>query len=259
MMVDYHMHTSLSDGQDAHEDFILQAARKNLAEIGFSDHFSILETEWNTAESDIPRMKESILELKARKNLPIQVKFGAEIDYIPGKEKEIEELINSLPLDYVIGSVHFIGDWNFDTTPDSYEGKDIQKVYEDYFKLLTEAVNTGLYDIVGHADLVKKFNHRLHHSPVDLYLEVIHAAKKQDMTIELNTNGKNKPCKEFYPEEKFLELCYESDIPVIISSDAHKPEQVGQYFPEAKEQLKRIGYREIATYTNRKRNMIPLY
>ena len=258
MLVDYHIHTSFSDGKGLHDEFVKAAVNKKLAEIGFSDHFSILPSDWNTAKEDIPRIKDNIEELKNKKNLPVSVKFGAEIDYIPGHEKEIETLIQSLPLDYVIGSVHFIGDWNFDTTPKSFDGKDIGTLYERYFTLLKQAVETGLYDIVGHADLIKKFDHRLDIKPVKLYEELIESIKKMDMVVELNTNGVNKPCREFYPDRDFMELCKQYEIPVLISSDAHKPEQVGQYFDEAIDQLKSLGYLKIATFTERKRKMVPM-
>jgi len=258
MLVDYHIHTSLSDGKGKHEEFLGKAAEKNMSEIGFSDHFSILDTDWNTSEKDIPFMKEKIEELKSNNHSPVEIKFGAEIDYIPGKETEIEALINSLPLDYVIGSVHFIGDWNFDTSPKQFKGKNIEELYEKYFNLLTEAAKTGLYDILGHADLIKKFDHRLESTPVDMYRQVIEAAKEYDMVIELNTNGRNKPCKEFYPDICFMELCREYDIPVMINSDAHTPNQVGQYFDDAVKLLKGIGYSETATFSNRKRKMIQI-
>ncbi len=258
MLVDYHIHTSLSDGKGKHEKFAEKAAEKNIDEIGFSDHFSIVDTKWNTSEKDIPFMKEKIEELKNNNHSPVAVKFGAEIDYIPGKEREIENLINSLPLDYVIGSVHFIGDWNFDTSPKQFKGKNIEELYKKYFNLLTEAVKTGFYDILGHADLIKKFDHRLDYTPVEMYRQVIQTAKAYDVVIELNTNGRNKPCKEFYPDNSFMKMCYESDIPVMINSDAHTPNQVGQYFGDAVKLLRSIGYSETATFTRRKRKMVQL-
>lgn len=258
-MVDYHMHTYLSDGKKTHKEFVQSAINKGLDEIGFSDHFSILPTDWNTDKKDVSKMREAIEELKNTNNLPIKIKFGAEVDYIPGKEKEIEKLIHSLPLDYVIGSVHFIDDWNFDTSPDQFQGKDIEELYHKYFSLLKKAVETDLYDIVGHADLIKKFDHRLESKPVKLYEELIDSIKKMDMVVELNTNGVNKPCREFYPDRDFMELCKQYEIPVLISSDAHKPEQVGQYFDEAINQLKSMGYLEIATFTERKRKMTELF
>jgi histidinol-phosphatase (PHP family) len=258
MIVDYHIHTSLSDGNGLHEDYVKSAINKGVDELGFSDHFSILPTEWNTNKSDISEMKEKIFKLKNNDELPVKIKFGAEIDYIPGKEKEIKSLIDSLPLDYVIGSVHFIGNWNFDTSPKQFEGKNIESLYNEYFNLLKKAVESGLYDIVGHADLIKKFNHRPEKKPVELYERVIESIKKHDVVVEINTNGKNKPCKEFYPDQAFTELCKQYEIPVIISSDAHKPEQVKQYFEEAVVQLRALGYSEIATFTERKRKMVAI-
>lgn len=256
MLVDYHTHTFLSDGEGNHEEFLKQAHEKGLAEIGFSDHFSIVPTNWGINEEDIEYMKHTIETLKTQTKYPVKVKFGAEIDYIPGKEKETEKLIDSLPLDYVIGSIHFIEYWNFDTSPDHYNDKDIETLYKKYFKLLNDAINSGMFDIVGHADVIKKFNHRPAKKPVKLYEKVIQSIAANNMTVELNTSGLNKPCKEFYPDTTFLEMCYQYEIPVMINSDAHKPGQVGQYFSKASELLKRIGYQEISTFTQRKKQMV---
>ncbi|MFP4525259.1 MAG: histidinol-phosphatase HisJ family protein [Bacteroidales bacterium] len=256
MLVDYHTHTFLSDGKGKHNEFVKAAYEKGFEEIGFSDHFSIVPTEWGINENDIQYMKETIIALKENTNLPLKIKFGAEIDYIPGKEKETEKLISSLPLDYVIGSIHFIEYWNFDTSPDHYDDKDIETLYEKYFNLLNSAVNTGMFDIVGHADVIKKFNHRPKKKPMEMYEKVIESIATNNMTVELNTSGKNKPCKEFYPDITFLEMCYQNNIPMMINSDAHKPDQIGQYFMEAAELLKKIGFKKISTFTERKRKMV---
>ncbi|MFO8234393.1 MAG: histidinol-phosphatase HisJ family protein [Bacteroidales bacterium] len=256
MLVDYHTHTFLSDGEGQHEDFVQKAHDIGLDEIGFSDHFSIIPTNWGSNEDDIQYMTDKIEELKAKNELPVKIKFGVEIDYIPGKEKEIEKLISALPLDYVIGSIHFIESWNFDTSPDHYNDKNIETLYEKYFNLLNEAVKSGMFDIVGHADVIKKFNHRPQKKPVELYEKVIQSIAANNLTVELNTSGLNKPCKEFYPDVTFMEMCYQYDIPVMINSDAHKPNQVGQYFSKATALLKGIGYKEISTFTERKREMV---
>jgi histidinol-phosphatase (PHP family) len=253
MIPDYHTHTYLSDGKSSHESYLHNAAAKGITELGFTDHISILPSSWTMKDKDVSQMKEIIRSLKDTTTLPVNVKFGIEIDYIPGKEKEIKQLTESLPFDYVIGSVHFLGDWNFDTSPDDFEGKDIDELYEQYFHQVIKASESGLYDIIGHLDLIKKFGHFPKKTPAKLYKKVIKSLQKADRTVELNTNGLNKPCKEMYPSKELLEACYKANIAVTLSSDAHHADEVGQYFSKAIELLKSIGYRKIAVFDQRER------
>jgi histidinol-phosphatase (PHP family) len=90
------------------------AIEKGLDEIGFSDHVCLKPVTWAIEEIDLPVMSHQIMEIREKYDHLISVKYGIELDYFPGREEELHRIINSLPLDYVIGSIHFIGDWNFD-------------------------------------------------------------------------------------------------------------------------------------------------
>ena len=127
MLPDYHMHTYLSDGKDTHEDMVASAAFKGIEEIGFTDHISIKPVGWAMDLADIPTMVEKVSALREVENTSVIVKLGAEIDYYPGMDKEIGALINSIPFDFTIGSVHFINDWNFDTDIRPYDQISIDK------------------------------------------------------------------------------------------------------------------------------------
>ena len=255
MLPDYHTHTVYSDGQSKHESYLRQAVYSGIDKLGFSDHFTILETNWGVNNKHIASIKEEVMFLKKQAEFPISVKFGAEVDYIPGREKQIRSVIYSLPLDYVISSVHFLDNWNFDTDAEAFKNKNIDELYEKYFSVVREAINSDLYDIMGHIDLIKKFAYYPSVSPYEWYKKIIRSLKNKDKVIEINTNGLNKPCREFYPEEDFVKMCFQSNIPVTLGSDAHVSNQVGQYFDKAIEMLKRIGYRKIATFNQRKRTM----
>lgn len=258
MTVDYHIHTRFSDGKSEHKDIIFAAQEQGLDEIGFSDHFSIVPTEWTTSENEISRLKEIMKQVKDSEDLPLKVRFGAEVDYITGKEEKIKSIINQLPLDYVIGSVHFIEGWNFDTDPEGFDKSNIDILYKKYYQLLEQSISSGLYDIVGHADLIKKFGHMSMKDPKTFYKKIIKAMLAHNTTYELNTSGLNKPCQEFYPSRSFIEMAFKENIPVTLGSDAHHEKDIAQYFPEAIELLKKVGYRKIATFHNRKRKLKPL-
>ena len=113
-------------------------------------------------------------------------------------------------------------------------------------------VNTGLFNIVGHLDLPKKFMKAPTKNIDDIVWSVLRAIKNQGMAIELNTAGLRKPVKEIYPSKRILEMCYQLKIPLTLGSDAHDPEEVAYAFPPSIDLLKSIGYKEIITFKKRK-------
>ena len=191
----------------------------------------------------------------------ITVKLGAEVDYLPGKEKELASLLPRQPFDFLIGSVHFIGDWDF-THPRhaaNYEASDLEEIYRCYFELVWQACKSGLFDIIGHIDVVKKFGYRLSHAAMESYWKrTARILKEEDLCMELNTAGRAVAADEFYPGRGLLEHCFLQGVPVTLGSDAHAPEQVGRYFDDAIELLQDLGYRSLAVFSGRRRRFIPL-
>jgi len=256
MLPDLHMHTYLSDGKNTHEDMVASAEFKGIKEIGFTDHLSIKPVGWAMNLADIPLMIERVDALKNSNSTMVKVKLGAEVDYYPGKEKEIADLINSIPLDYTIGSVHFLGDWNFDTDIRPYDQVNIDKVYTEYFKLVQQSAKSGLFDVIGHCDLIKKFSYYPSFRLERLYEDSAKVFRKSGVVVELNTSGRNKPCNEFYPSAVFLEKLAKHKVPITLCSDAHVEQNIGQYFDEALTELKALGYKEIIKFTKRKRESV---
>lgn len=253
MLVDYHMHTTLSDGKGKHEEYIKEAVRKGLGEIGFSDHYCFKEEWWSMKFKDIPRMVERVSLLKGKYEIP--VKLGMEMDFLPGFEGRIRKLIETYPFDYVIGSVHFIGEWQFEDSKKiaDYKKWDIDELYKVYFNLVQKAAESGLFDIIGHVDLIKKLGFRAKGDISDILRETAEVLKKNNVCIEINSSGLERACKEMYPSEKFLRICFDNGVPITLGSDAHKPEDVGNHFDRALELAKKVGYRKIAVFTKRKR------
>jgi len=256
MIPDYHMHTYLSDGKDTHEDMVASAAFKGIPEIGFTDHISLKPVGWAMDLSEIPTMVEKIATLRQNKSNGVTVKFGAEIDYYPGMDKEIGELIKSIPFDFTIGSVHFINDWNFDTDIRPYDQISIDNFYTDYFKLVQQSAKSGLFDVIGHCDLAKKFNYYPSFRLERLYEETAKVFRKSCVVVELNTSGRIKPCAEFYPSAVFLEKLAKHKVPITLGSDAHVEQNIGQFFDEAVSELKALGYKEIIRFNKRKREVV---
>lgn len=257
-MVDYHMHSILSDGKDSYEEMVRVAISKGLDEIGFSDHVCVKPVDWAISLIDIPVMTEQIMDLKLKYKNQIKIRYGIEMDYFPGSEKELKELIESLPVDYVIGSVHFIGDWNFDTDQSLYGKWPNDQVYGEYFELIQQAAASGLFDIIGHLDIIKKFRIYPESNQSKLFEDTIRTIKKHDLVVELNTGGIDRPCADYTPGPKLLEMCYRHNVPVTLSSDAHNANQIARHFESAVELLTQIGYQEIVGFKNRNRRMIRL-
>jgi len=250
------MHTTFSDGQAVPEEYLVPALEAGISEIGFSEHLSLFSENqnWCMNPSNVRGYIEYIDRLKKSTD-ELLIKTSLEIDYFPGKEKEIEAFLEPINLDYRIGSVHYLGEKTVDMSPEFYEGKNFDALFESYFEMVIEAVSSGLFDIIAHCDLIRIFGYKPSFDPYPFYRKLAKSMKKHDVVLELNTNGKNRPLADFYPDPGFLHIFSKENIPVCVNSDAHKPSRVGQYFDEAYELLKSAGFREMALFSKRKRIM----
>ncbi len=257
-MIDYHIHTKLSDGKNTHDEILRVAIESGLKELGFSDHLCLNYPSWALKEADFGTMENKIQALKASNGSPVKVKFGLEVDYLEDREDEISDLLLNFPLDYVIGSVHYLGDWNFDTSSDDYINKDIDQFYIEYFRVIQKAAKSGLFDIMGHIDVAKKFNYYPSYNLNPYFEKTSRIFAEYNVVVELNTSGRDRSCNEFYPSYEFLGHCFKNNVPVTLGSDTHKKADIARYFPEAIALLKKVGYKRLAIFTCRKRNFISL-
>jgi histidinol-phosphatase (PHP family) len=255
---DYHTHSTFSDGRSSPEEYIAPAIEAGLYEIGFSDHLTFFKesNDLNMSPVDVSSYI-SYIENLSKNTKNIKIKKGLEVDFNAGKEKEIRDFLSSLPLDYVIGSVHYLGEKSVDNGPEFYEGKNIDRLFELYLDSVCVAASSGLFDIIGHCDLVRIYGYKTTSNPEPLYRKLAKTIKKNNIAFEVNTNGRNRPLADFYPDRKFLHVFNEENVPVCVNSDAHMPSRVGQYFDEAYELLRYAGFSEMAVFDKRVRRMIP--
>ncbi|NMA92170.1 MAG: histidinol-phosphatase HisJ family protein [Firmicutes bacterium] len=266
-MIDYHIHTSLcGHARGTPYQYLIAAREKAITEIGFADHFPLALLGCNSGDKVSMEPEELagyIAEVHRLDSLfpEMTVRLGVEVDYLPGQDGLIAEQLSRYPFDFVIGSVHFIGSWDF-THPArerEYRHKNLQKLYDDYFKLVWDACRSRLFDVIGHLDIVKKFGYLLPEAEMEpYYLETARVLKESGTCLELNTAGRDAPVKQFYPGRQGLEIFCREGIPITLSSDAHAPQQVGRYFTEAVELLRRVGYRELTGFCRRRRVTIDL-
>ncbi len=254
---DYHMHSVYSDGRSVPEDYVTSALAAGMNEIGFSEHLTLFRDpeSWNMNPSKIPLYLDHLDKLR-NSTEGIIVKKGLEVDYFEGKEKQTRDFLSPLPLDYVIGSVHYQGERTVDFGPEFYEGKNIDSLFENYFDTVCSAVSSGLFDIIGHCDLIRIYGYRPESDPEPHYRKLARIMKEYDVVFEINTNGRNRPLADFYPDRKYLHIFREEKVPVCVNSDAHMPSRIGQYFDEAYDLLRYVGFTEMAVFENRVRRMV---
>jgi len=257
-LADYHMHTPLCGhavGEPA--EYAQKAVDVGLEEIGFSDHAPLVSHEdpgITMHKNQLPEYYRMIEKVRDQFKDQLCVKIALEADYLPGFEQQTKDIINDYPYDYVIGSVHYIGQWGFDnpTERTKWDERDINKVYRDYYQLLRQSAQTGFFDIMGHVDLVKKFGHR---ASEDMRAEVQKTAqvfKDTRVAIEINTAGLRKPIKEMYPALWNLEIYAQAGVPLTFGSDAHDPQDVGRDFEKAVSLAKEAGYNEYVLFKQRR-------
>lgn len=255
---DYHLHTPLcrhASGEPV--DYARHALELGLTEIGFSDHSPMRRDDFDDWRMRADQLDEYVdMVRKAQRDSPhLTIRLGLEVDYLPGHEDWIRDLAAGQPWDYLIGSVHYVSDaWVVDHPQQISEWKkqDAFEVWSTYFDRLTKAAETGLFDIIGHADLPKKFGHRPNCDCTPLYEKLLGAVKKHDCAIELNTAGLRKDCREIYPSREFLQLAFSKGIPITFGSDAHAPEEIGMDFNQAIQLARSVGYEECCRLAGRK-------
>jgi histidinol-phosphatase (PHP family) len=194
------------------------------------------------------------------------LKLGIEADYVSGRESQLDRFLEARDWDYVVGSVHFVGDeavdlegdrwdhvWRRETRPD--------KIWERYFATLAEAAGSGLYDIMAHPDLVKVWGRarpQPERDPRHYYEPAVEAMLEAGVAMEMSTAGLRKPVGELYPGEALLEMAVDAGLPIALSSDAHTPEQLGYRYDDAVAALEAAGVTELCVFERRKRSMEPI-
>ena len=262
---DYHMHTPrCNHAKGTIVEYAQAAVDAGLTEIGMSDHSPMpngFDKAWRMDESELDSFLEELELAQQQFKGQLLIKAALEVDYYEGAEDYIQYLAAYYDWDYLMGSVHFIGTWGFDN-PDEvsrFEHCNIEQVYVDYFRLVELSAASGLFDTIGHPDLIKKFGYR---APVGsaLVLEaenkMLHAVQQADVALEISSAGLRKPVKEIYPHPSIVQRAVALGIPFVYGSDAHAPAEVGHAMHECLQLLQHFGAVEVASFRKRQRNML---
>ncbi len=191
------------------------------------------------------------------------LRLGIEADFVPGREDRMRDLLDGRDWDYVVGSVHFLGDTAVDY--DRYDvwttGESADRVWRRYFEWLGEAAGSGLFDVLAHPDLVKHWGRERpwpERDPRYYYEIAMEGIAEAGIAIEVSTAGLSKPVGEIYPSRAFLEMALDAGVPVALSSDAHTPQQVGRDYDRALELLDGLGVGELCVFERRARRLAPI-
>jgi histidinol-phosphatase (PHP family) len=274
VLTDYHVHLRPDDLEATPERFFTAAnaesyreaaAERGIDELGVSEHIHRFHQAlavwthpwWQTyARDDLDAYCEFV---RGHTDL----RLGIEADFIPGREDRLANVLDGRGWDYVIGSVHFVGEQAVDTDDYSvWDGaRSAEDVWRRYFAVLAEAARSGLYDVLAHPDLVKVWGGSRPLPDGDLrrfYEVAVEALAESGIAVEVSTAGLRKPVAEIYPAPAFLEMCADAGVPVALSSDAHVPQDVGASYDQAVELLQRVGITELCVFERRRRRLEPV-
>jgi len=257
MRIDLHNHTTrCNHAKGSMDAYIEQAIKLEIDIYGFSEHAPMnFDSYYRLNFNQMNDYENDVLTLKEKYNNDIKILLGYEVDYLKGY---MDERVLKSKVDYLIGSVHFIGKWGFDNPEfkDEYKKREIDQIWQEYFDAIEVMAKTGYFNIVGHLDLIKIFKFMPKRDIRFIAQNALKAIKKSNMVIELNSAGLRKPIKEIYPSPLLLEMAYELDIPITFSSDAHAIGQIGFKYNEVIELAKKVGYSKAVTFEQREQQLI---
>jgi histidinol-phosphatase (PHP family) len=240
---DWHLHDSHShDGSGTPADFARAAREKGLTSICLTNHIEEMNPADNTYEVKVPRdlekMKRSLAAVEeARRFFPdMQIKFGVEVENNPRCYPQMEEILNSLEFDFVVGSVHLVDGIPI-TAPFCKPfllKNDPAELYRKYYDEMAAFAEWGRFDVLGHPDIIRRHMVTLYPRvkppvPYDILRNVFTLLRNRGQGLEINTGGFFEAPKDAYPEMEILELALDCGIERFsIGSDAHRPDNVGR-------------------------------
>jgi histidinol-phosphatase (PHP family) len=249
------------------ERYVERAIEAGLTELGFSDH---LFAYWLPADQRDPELTmaewehdfyiQDVERCRERYASDITIRLSTEADYIPGHVQTLASILGRYDWDYVIGSVHFIDGWGFDNPRNSsgFEQWQIDALYARYFELVGASAETGLFDTIGHSDLVKKYGHRPEADQSEAYATLAERLSRAGVCVEVNTGGLRKPVGELYPHPQLLSAFNRAGVPVTFGSDAHAPHEVAADLAAACALMRQAGYADFVKYAGRQRTAVQL-
>jgi histidinol-phosphatase (PHP family) len=278
MLTDYHIHLRTDDPEaSAVEHFSSAnveryrevAIERGIAELGVSEHVYRFRQALEVWRHPfwVRYAKDDLDEYCAFVREQTDLRLGIEADFVPGGEDRMANLLEARDFDYVIGSVHFLREGAVDMEDYSVwdsgptRPRSAEEVWRRYFQAIGESARSGLFDVVAHPDLVKYWGDGARRPDGDLrrYYELaIDGIAESGVAVEVSTAGLRKPAGELYPAPAFLEMALDAGARVALSSDAHRPQDVGAGYEQALTVLEQLGVRELCVFDRRSCRITPI-
>lgn len=255
-LYNFHSHTEFCDGHASMAEFAEAAAQAGFSHWGFSPHSPVpISSPCNMATSDVPAYLAEAGRLRQKYAGSVNIYASMEIDYLSAEWGPSHDYFQSLPLDYRIGSVHFIpsqqGEFvdidgsyqSFRAKMERYFHNDIKYVVNTYFDKSLEMVEAGGFNIIGHFD---KISHNATHYCQGIentfwfqqrVSELIDSIVKTGLTVEINTKSRELHGR-FFPDSRHWKRLAEAGITMVINSDAHHVDLINASRDEAAELLR---------------------
>jgi len=255
--INYHIHTLFSDGVSSIKDYCEAAIRRGFGEIAITDHLTVFpdgSTEHHSLNTfNINKYVREVKAASVEYRGVLNIRLGVEVDYIPGNEEIVERILKSNDFDLVIGSVHFVDNVCIDSlrqravVESMVRESGFDNLYSKYLGLVGEMVETGLFDIVGHMDLVKIWGF----NPTDGFeneQKVLELVKEKKMCLEVSSRGLRQPINSIYPSTRILKRACELGVPITIGTDAHSIGEIDYAYDVLIEHVREAGYSHITIF-----------
>lgn len=265
---DYHTHTARCGhaGGEARE-FVEAALARGLREVALTDHVPLYflpgddpDPHLAMARDELPEYVAEVLALKEEFAGRVDVLLGIEADYAEGHEEALATLLSPYAWDVVLGSVHRVaGAWiDAPGAAKRHEREGSAFLWGEYYRLLAKAAASGLFDVLTHFDLPKKFGHHRPEEARAAEEAAVAAAARAGLAVEVSSAGLRKPVGEIYPGPSLLRSLVGAGVPVVLSSDAHAPAEVGWGQEKVVEAARSAGATARLSFRRRVKTTVPL-
>jgi histidinol-phosphatase (PHP family) len=267
-MFDYHHHSERSvDSTIPMSDVCQTAIERGVTEVAFTEHMDFIPEERNTGYFDYEKYAVDVARVQDEFRGQVTVLSAIEVDYCPDFESAAARWLEDNAFDFVVGSVHYIrGDGNISEprAADFFSGKSVEAAYGIYFDLVLQSARSGLWDSLGHLDLIKRFGVKAY-GTLDVTLfrakieEILTAVIDSGMALEVNTSGLRQYPEDFYPNVDTLRLYHElGGRRLTVGSDSHNDRQTGEGICEAYVLLAQLGFDTVEQFRGRAGRSIPI-
>ncbi len=251
-MLDLHNHTTrCKHATGTMSEYVDTALTQGVSVYGFACHAPMdYDTGFRMGFDELQDYFHDIEKLQERYSGRCLIRKGLEVDYLP---KHLDSRVLDADVDYLIGSVHFLDDWGFDNPQliGEYMRQDMLQCWQRYLHTIRDMAKSGLFQIVGHFDLLKIFNNPPDDSLCDAIAQTLESIQDAGMALEINSAGLRKPIGEIYPSKQILRKAFALGIPITFGSDAHAVQQVGFGRESAQKLAKDVGYTEMLDFHKR--------